>query len=278
MRESTQALSQRQFDALKSTSSLTPNEVYFVDGVGYRATSSSQAVQVSSGGSAFVKNTTTGMFETTVGSEKALAFPSGPGGEARGVYVGRADTLAGLYALAANEGELSVATDGAYIVKHGVTAAANVVFGNEIAVNVGDINYGNEASGIGWVLGDGGVPTFLIPTGIRRIVLFSTRGGGGVHPDITTATAFILRPTLADLTQCPEISVAIAAKLDVGGCEALVYGNGVISRSDVSSTAYWPPVVKFVAAPGLDLNGTVKILYPTAVTAVSQSDAHALIS
>lgn len=228
------------------------------------------------GGSGFTKNPTTGLAETEVGAETFVALPTDASGNAKAIVIGRSGTLAGLVALTANEGEVAVATDEPALVRFGATQPDNAVFTNEVLIDVGVFTYTTESAGYGWFVGDGGVPTFNLPPGVRRVVLGSTRVDKGVHPDITTATAFILKVSPLDIVRTPTIEIVVAAKLDVGGCSAIGVDSTVLSLTDVSSSAYWPPVMRVVAS--LALNGSPPIiLNPTSVASVSQAVAHSLV-
>lgn len=229
----------------------------------------------SSGASGFTKNTTTGLAETEVGAETFVALPTDASGNAKAIVIGRSGTLAGLVGLTANEGEVAVATDQPALVRFGSNQGLNAVFVNEVLIDVGVFSYVAESAGYGWFSQDG-VPTFNIPPGVRRVVLGSTRVDKGVHPDITASTAFVLKISSLDIVRTPTIEIVCAAKLDVGGCEVIGVGPTILSRTDVSSSAYWPPVMRVVASLNLD-GATPVITYPASVAAVSQVVAHSLV-
>lgn len=228
------------------------------------------------GASGFTKNATTGLAETEVEGETFVSLPTDVNGNAKAIVIGRSGTLAGLVALTANEGEVAVATDEPALVRFGITQDRNAVFANEAVIDVGVFTYTTESAGYGWFLGDGGVPTFNLPSGIRRVVLTSTRVDKGVHPDITAFTAFVIKISALDIVRTPTIEIVVAAKLDVGGCAVIGVGPTVLSLTDVSSSAYWPPFMRVVASLALDTVAPI-ILNPTSVASVTQAAAHSLV-
>lgn len=228
------------------------------------------------GASGFTLNATTGLAETEVEGETFVSLPTDLNGNAKAIVIGRSATLAGLVALTANEGEVAVATDEPALVRFGATQPGNAVFTNEVVINVGVFTYVAESAGYGWFSGVSSIPTFNLPPGVRRVVLTSTRVDKGVHPDITTSTGFILKISALDIVRTPTIEIVCAAKLDVGGCEIIGVGSAILSKTDVSSSAYWPPVMRVVTSLAFDAVAPI-ITYPTSVASVSQAVAHSLI-
>lgn len=241
-------------------------------------------------GAGFTKNATTGMAETDVGGETFVALPKGTNGEARGIYVGRTGTLASLIGQteSANENEIAVATDQPALVRYGLAESANYVFTPEIAIDVGNITYGGAADGIGWFLSEG-FPNFRLPAGVRRIVLTSSRVDKGLHPDLQSTGAstgtISFQVPLAEYQRCPRYEIIIAAKLDVGGCTYIFFSNdggdgAAVQRINVSSTAYWPPVIECVVGPNLSTNNNsdALLLRPASVSAVTAGQAHVFVA
>lgn len=253
-----------------------PREIadkWIADGYATRDTDGRQDAPA---GSAFTKNAATGLAETTVDGETFVALPTDFSGNAKAIVIGRTGTLASLLALTANEGEVAVATDQPAIVRMGADASGNVAIMHEVVCDIGSITYGSESDYYGWYLSTESVPTFRVPTGVRRIVVTSSAAGSTPHADLIALGALALSLSFDDIVRCPQIDIVLRAKLE--SLDAIGLGGAVISKTDVSSSAYWPAVMRFVTSDGIDnLAGLPVVLVPTSVAAVTQANAHRLI-